>query len=429
MVIRFLFHGCLVLIFLAGCAVSAYAQSWKAGAAVRVITPDPLLPVSGGIGTPQPATQQKGDLFVRAMVLELGDTRVAFVSVDNLGWPAVLGDRSRALVTGIPPGNILIGATHTHSAPDAYGFPGQDGEHHADLAYLDHCVQLIADAVNEAVGRLQPAHVNVAMGDAKGKIAFNYYAEDLYDPRCGVIQAVSASGEVIATLVNYAIHPEVIGSKRGILSPDLCGPLYERIEQRAGGVAVFMNGALGGMVTADNRPDGPGVVVDPWAECVRIGTLLADEALRLLDEGGLAASPELACVHSTVTFPIESPLMRHILAHSPLRYDTPSGPDDSIATQLNALRIGPATILTIPGEALPNIGYYLKRNMNSDFPFLFGLTNDAFGYILTKVDYDSFERYNYITRTSLGEMTGEYFMDAALALLRELDEITLDADD
>jgi hypothetical protein len=45
---------------------------------------------------------------------------------------------------------------------------------------------------------------------------------------------------------------------------------------------------------------------------------------------------------------------------------------------------------------------------------LLGLTNDAFGYILTKVDFNSFERYDYISRTSLSETMGEIFMDEAL---------------
>jgi hypothetical protein len=93
----------------------------------------------------------------------------------------------------------------------------------------------------------------------------------LYDPRCGVIQAIGKNnGKVIATLVNYAIHPEVIGSGRGILSPDLCGPLYSRIESKVGGVALFMNGAQGGMVTADNRV-ADGKESGTWEECIRIG--------------------------------------------------------------------------------------------------------------------------------------------------------------
>ena len=51
-------------------------------------------------------------------------------------------------------------------------------------------------------------------------------------------------------------------------------------------------------------------------------------------------------------------------------------------------------------------------------PFLFGLTNDAFGYMLAKVDYNSFKRYDYVTRTSLGEMTAEIYMDQALQLIQ-----------
>ena len=78
-----------------------------------------------------------------------------------------------------------------------------------------------------------------------------------------------------------------------------------------------------------------------------------------------------------------------------------------------------AQILTIPGEALPNIGYYLKRKMRGEHNLLFGLTNDAFGYILTKEDYNSFKRYDYVSRTSLGERTGEILVAEALRLVGE----------
>ena len=67
----------------------------------------------------------------------------------------------------------------------------------------------MAEAINEASGRLQTARIKVATGEAKGKIAYNYYAEQLYDPRCHVIQVLAVNGKPLATLVNYAIHPEV----------------------------------------------------------------------------------------------------------------------------------------------------------------------------------------------------------------------------
>ena len=311
-----------VIFFVTLSTIDIHAQTFRAGAAVRVITPDPLLPVSGGVGQPKKAVEKKGDLFVRAVVFEKGKTKVAIVNIDNLGWSSALGDRSRSLIKGIAPENILIGATHTHSAPDAYAFPDENGKHGADLKYLDWCVQQIADAVNEATLNLVPVSLKVAVGEAKGKIAYNYYAPELYDPRCGVIQAIAESGKnkgkVVATLVNYAIHPEVIGSKQGILSPDLCGPLYDRIESKAGGVAIFMNGAQGGMVTADNRLEN-GKETGRWEECIRIGNLLADEALRIIESAEVQSDPALRCDSRVVRFPVESEMMRYILANSPIK--------------------------------------------------------------------------------------------------------------
>lgn len=389
---------------------------FRAGAAVRIITPDPLLPVSGGIGTPVKAAEKKGDLYVRALVFEKNNEKIAIVSIDNLGWPAPLGDMTRALVKSISPENIMIGATHTHSGPDAYGFPDQSGVNHANREYLDWCTKEMAIAIEDAVAALEPASLRIAVGEAKGKIAYNYYAEQLYDPSCGVIQAVSTKGNVIATLVNYAIHPEVIGAKRGILSPDLCGPLYTRIEEKTGGIAIFMNGAQGGMITADNR-QGNNKEANTWEECIRIGNLLADEALRIIKDSPLIDNPEIKVASRKVTFPVDSPVMRHIMKKSALQY--PSKKEHTVTTQLNLLQVAQARILTIPGEALPNIGYYLKRKMGTSAPFLFGLTNDAFGYILTKEDFNSFKRYEYISKTSLGELTGEILVDHAIQMLQD----------
>ena len=60
--------------------------------------------------------------------------------------------------------------------------------------------------------------------------------------------------------------------------------------------------------------------------------------------------------------------------------------------------------------------------MHTKNPFLFGLTNDAFGYILTKDDFNSFKRYEYISETSLGEMTAEIYIQEALQLIHESPE-------
>lgn len=402
---------------------ATYAQTFKAGAALRVITPKKLIPISGGMGEPTMPEAKKGDLFARVLVLEKGKIRVAIVSLDNLGWPAALAERSRKLVKGIPVENILIGVTHTHSAPDAYAFPDEKGNHGTDLEYLDWCVVQIADAINEAAGKLEPAQLKTAVGEAKGKIAYNYYAPALYDPRMGVIQAIATTGnnkgKTIATLVNYASHPEILGTKQKLMSPDFCGPMYDRIESKVGGIALYMNSAQGGMVTADTRLENGGEAND-WNECIRIGNLMADEAIRIVEPAAVETNPDIYCASKMIQFPIENDVMRFVLKNSPVAKNTVHNEDYSvISTRLNLLNIGKAQILTIPGEALPNIGYYVKRHMKTDQPFLFGLTNDAFGYIISKEDFNSFKRYEYISRTSLGEMTGEIYGREALKMIEE----------
>ena len=402
-----------LIIFVAVCLFhgSICFAELRAAIAVRNVTPDPLLPVSGGAGPSRPASRKIGELTVRALVFENDGTRVAICSTDFLGFPGVLCNKVRRQVPGIDPKNILIAATHNHSGPDCYGFPDSSGKTAADIEYLNGVCKKLADAVNEAVRKLQPANVKIATGKARGKIAYNYYAEKLYDPRCDVIQFLDSESKPLATFVNYACHPEVIGAGQGILSPDFVGPLYDRIEQRGGGVGIFVNGALGGMVTADCRgPDGRDMRT--WDECIRIGNLLADEALRIVADAPIEKEPKLFCGNTSVEFPVENQMLLAIVKMSPLGFQLSDS--DTIATQVNVVNLGNAQMLTIPGEALPNIGYYLKRNMHGTHNMLLGLTNDAFGYILMKVDFNSFERYDYISRTSLGEMTGEIFMDKAL---------------
>lgn len=398
---------------LCGPLVAAHAE-FRAGLGIRNVTPDPLLPLSGGAGPTEPSTDKRGELEVRALVVEKDDTRVAIVSVPYIGFPRVLGDRIRERVKSIPGANIIIGATHTHSGPEMYAFPDGQGGTFADLDYIDWACTEAAKAIELAVVNLQPASVKIAEDEAKGKIAYNYYAPQLYDPRVNVMQFLNAEGTPFITLVNYAIHPEVLGPKSGFVSPDLVGPLHDHIEALGGGQGIFMNGAQGGMVTADCR--GPeGKDIQTWEECIRIGNLLASEALRVVQDAPVQKDPALYSATRELEFPVDNEMMLGVVKYSPLGY--PMSGDAKISTQLNLVNIGSAQLLSIPGEALPNIGYYLKENMKGAQNFLLGLTNDGFGYILTREDFGSFKRYEYITETSLGARTGPIYVDAALSFV------------
>jgi hypothetical protein len=304
---------CVILSFVVFVGPVSSAE-FRSGCAMRIITPDPLLPVSGGVGEPNAATQKCGELTARAIVFSNGETTIAVVGIDALGFSGVL---------------------------------------------------------------------------------------------------------------NYAIHPEVPGSESGFSSPDCIGPMCDQIKERFGGIAVVMNSAQGGMVTAVNHDfskptdELKGVTPDSrsWGECLRIGQLMASEAERIVSHGPVQRSPVVSNLTRHVEFPVESAMMRAIVAGSPLKY--PHTDDFKIKVQVNLVTLGNTQILTIPGEALPKIGFYLKRKMKGQNNFLFGLTNDAFGYILTKVDFESFDRYACVSRTGPGEMTGEILIENALEMINE----------
>ena len=145
--------ACVLAVGLA--AEAAEDGPLQVGTGVRIITPQPLLPISGGLGPTAAVREQRGELTARAVVFQRADVRVALVSLDLLGFPSVLGDRVRSQVKGIPAENILISATHTHSAPDCYGFPDGQGGHTGDLKYMEHVCAKTAEAISAAIENLR----------------------------------------------------------------------------------------------------------------------------------------------------------------------------------------------------------------------------------------------------------------------------------
>src|SRR5688572_19389400 len=141
--------GCL-----ASLALSQSQSSFEAGAARRIITPNPLLPLSGGMGPEKPAKGKQGELMARAIVFRSGGETLALVSVDLLGITSVIGDRARAKVPRIPKDRIVISATHNHSGPDSYIYPDGKGGHTGSIEYLSFVSDQIAAAANEAYDQL-----------------------------------------------------------------------------------------------------------------------------------------------------------------------------------------------------------------------------------------------------------------------------------
>jgi neutral ceramidase len=95
----------------------------KAGEGVVDITPPLGIELAGfhrPIDMPRVVKAIRQPSTVRAIVLELGDTRAAIVSMDMMAVSADFSRRVQAAVereTGIPAANVRVMATHTHSMP------------------------------------------------------------------------------------------------------------------------------------------------------------------------------------------------------------------------------------------------------------------------------------------------------------------------
>jgi hypothetical protein len=94
-------------------------------------------------------------------VLESGQTRLALVVCDILGFHRCVSDLARKYIqqeTGIPRECVLISATHTHSAASALGSTRYQTEQEPD-DYQKFIARRVADGVRRAINNLRPAEL------------------------------------------------------------------------------------------------------------------------------------------------------------------------------------------------------------------------------------------------------------------------------
>jgi len=152
---------CLVLLL----STSARAAELRAGAAAVDISPKqyPVL-INGGM-TSRSATKLSDPIYARAIVFDDGATKLAIVVVDSCLFPRYHVDPAKAEAskrTGIPAANMLVSATHTHSAPSVMGALGTE----ADPNYPPVFREGIARAIAEAHKNLEPAKVAWGVSNA-----------------------------------------------------------------------------------------------------------------------------------------------------------------------------------------------------------------------------------------------------------------------
>ena len=298
-----------VLIALALCATGGPTparaetpQPLRAGAHAIDITPTkfPIL-VNGGF-TARTATKAHDRLHARCLVLASGPTRLAIAVVDSCLIPRALLDQAKALAaraTGIPVENMLISATHTHSAPSAVGALGTG----ADADYVKYLPPRIAEGIRLAAANLTPARVGHAVidmpqytycrrwimrsdkvrADPFGKRTVRAMMHPGYqnpaftgpsgpsDPALSILAVQSTEGRPIALLANFAMH--YYGSP--MLSADYFGLFATKVEKALGPtdagrpfVGIMSHGTSGDIWRVDYGQPRAHQTMDAYAEAL-----------------------------------------------------------------------------------------------------------------------------------------------------------------
>lgn len=246
--------------------------TFQAGAAVLDLAPAVGLPMGGYGARVGVATGVHDPIRVRTLVLRDGETTLALAVCDLVGVTAALVVAARAIIeaeSGIPAANVCISATHTHSGP----LPTADQRG----PWMAVTARQIAGSVAVALRALRPVTLKLAT------TTVTTISQNRRDPvgpiemtATVLLAAPEAGGAPVATVVNYACHATVLEHDNLLYSADFPGAMARALEQAAGGIAIYLQGAAGAINPVWMRHD--------FDEVARIGGILGAAAARTVHE-------------------------------------------------------------------------------------------------------------------------------------------------
>jgi hypothetical protein len=445
----------------------ASAAEIEAGAAAVEITPPKGYRMAGyhaerlNTGTHDP-------LFAKALVFRQGDRKAALVFCDLVGVPRSVTEPAReraGAATGIPAANIAVAATHSHTGPLYFGImrtrlheqavAAHGRDPHEEFDYPAFLVGRIAEAVEAGWKALAPVRLEAGTVP-ETRLAFNrrFHMKDgtvrfnpgvnnpdivrsagPIDPDVGILLlSPPRGGRPIAGLTVFALHLDTVGGTQ--YSADYPFYLEAALKEAFGPgfVALFGAGTCGDINHID-------VTRRERARADELGGRLAEDVLGARGRLAAVEGPSLEVRRASVSCDVQRPSPEE-RAEARARADlVASGnlpflervktakvldlaahyPEASRAMEVQAFRLGPElAIVTLPGEIFVELGLSIKRRSPFATTLVVELANDCPNYVPT---LKAFGEGSYeIVNSRLAPGSGEKLADAAVALLRELEE-------
>jgi hypothetical protein len=321
------------------------------------------------------------------LILDNGETKAAIVTLDTISaWDEMVRlARARiARETGVPAENILIAASHNHSGP---GFT-------EDAAWGRELIDKLGKTAAKAAKELRP----VTIGYGEGRISFNINRRKVIDGRAVVrlnpdgpcdrrVKVLrfddGKSLTPVAVVMHAVCHPCFFtwGDKGSLpypkgypkMSADFPGEAQTFVEMcyRDRTSALFLQGCAG-----DIRPNLPGF---PY-RC-------ADEADIQWAGRDLGSSVVGALARSVTREELRRRPSYYAIRVASTVINLP-GKKEKLRAELQALKVGPYLLLTMPGEPMVEYGFKLEKSIaDRAIPIIVGYANGHLGYIPTAEAY------------------------------------------
>jgi len=380
-----------------------------------------------------PSVGVMAPLWVKALVIDNDEERVAFVTLDGIGSDGTLNELAYKIAQAqgfnVPFENCIFGASHSHSGPGAVSAQRLwEVAPATDLIVKDLQIQLatlLAAAMVEAELSLGPAALDMGMAylvnvtrNRRGHISPVCNVNTI-DPNLGIIRVDHLDGSPLATVWNYAIHGTCYGPSNMLQSNDIAGHTCEKVEELIGGVALFINADAGDVdptgATCSNAPDFAGSPVFAAAIAEARSTLLPTQtvgikvAQKIVDFGPTNANLTLARLNNcTVGGPLDiCSICEKLDCDANLHLSAEWIENTPRFTALRFdIKGNHHGIVTIPGEAIVEIGWEIRNNtqkMGFTNTFLFGYSNNHMGYITNALEYNVGGYESVLTLWGIGE--------------------------
>lgn len=415
------------------------------GVARKIITPE----VGGRLYGYYPdifSTTVADDLTVEAFCLQQGENKAMLISATVCSVATDLCDQLRHTIEeacGIPAGNIMISAIHTHSGPNLTGGIGW-GDRDTDYIEKIFRPQVLAAAA-DALQAMEPVVMGVARGDSlvginrreltlENKIILGQNPWGPFNPRMTVISFRRPNGETVANLIHYGCHATSAGHNTEV-TRDWPGVMIDALEEATGGITAFLNGPEGDI--GPRVSNGKTIGDHTMKYVYEMGDIAAKDALRIYKEITEYDTPALKTAACSCDIPLQPRISREQAAEMYEKYKdrTKNIPARMRATALQVLEsyekgepeqesfsfdqtiiaLGDRVLVGFPYELFSEIGMRIDQAFPDAEILPVINTNGSYAYFVTQ---DAICRGGYEINQFLYRNVQAYCEDADFRLVK-----------